>query len=149
MNARIRIAKTADRQDWALLRCLLWPDCPPERHQLEIEQLLSGSGIVTVAAVGNELVGFVEVSVRSDHVEGTAAGPVPYLEGWFVAERFRGQGIGRALLAFAERWATEHGYQELASDAEIGNASAIRLHKRAGFREVGRSMHFVKPLAQS
>jgi aminoglycoside 6'-N-acetyltransferase I len=146
MNADIRIAKAGDRQDWARLRRQLWPACPEERHRLEIEQSLAGSGAVAVASVGRELVGFVEVSVRADHVEGTTSVPVPYLEGWFVAEHFRGQGIGRALLTFAERWAIKHGYHELASDAEIGNEAAIRLHKLAGFSEVGRSVHFVKSL---
>jgi aminoglycoside 6'-N-acetyltransferase I len=149
LNAEIRIAKADDWQDWARLRHQLWPTCPPERHRLEIEQLLAGSGIVAVASVRGNLAGFVEISVRTDHVEGTTSVPVPYLEGWFVGERFRGQGIGRALLAFAERWAVEHGHRELASDAEIENEAAVRLHGRAGCREVGRSVHFVKPLARS
>jgi aminoglycoside 6'-N-acetyltransferase I len=148
MNAVIRLAKPEDRIGWERLRSQLWPECPLERHRLEIEQLLAGSGVVALASTEEELVGFVEVSARVDHVEGTTSVPVAYLEGWYVAEKFRGRGIGRALLAFAEKWATEHGYRELASDAEIANASSIRLHKIAGFREVGRSVHFVKSLTQ-
>jgi aminoglycoside 6'-N-acetyltransferase I len=148
MNATIRIATAEDRKDWERLRSQLWPECPLERHRLEIEQLLAGSGVVALATVGKELVGFVEVSVRVDHVEGTTSAPVAYLEGWYMAEKYRGQGTGRALLAFAENWAVDQGYRELASDAEIANAGSIRLHKIAGFREVGRSVHFVKSLAK-
>ncbi len=85
-------------------------------------------------------------SVRTDHVEGTTISPVPYLEGWYVSERFRGQGVGRALLAFAEEWAVAKGYGELASDSEIENKAGIDLHKSVGFREVGRTVHFVKSL---
>ena len=148
MNATLRIAKPEDRTGWEQLRFQLWPECPLERHRLEIEQLLAGSGVVALASVGKELVGFAEVSTRVDHVEGTTSAPVAYLEGWYVAEKFRGQGIGRALLAFAEKWAADHGIQELASDAELTNADSIRLHKTAGFREVGRSVHFVKSLSR-
>jgi aminoglycoside 6'-N-acetyltransferase I len=148
MNATLRIAKAGDRTGWEQLRSRLWPECPLERHRLEIEQLLAGSGVVALANVGKELVGFAEVSVRVDHVEGTTSSPVAYLEGWYVAEKFRGQGIGRALLAFAEKWAVGRGFQELASDAELVNAYSIRLHKTAGFREVGRSVHFVKSLSR-
>lgn len=71
---------------------------------------------------------------------------MPYLEGWFVTEDFRGRGIGRGLLAFVERRAVERGFRELASDAELVNAPAIRLHALLGFRETGRSVHFVKAL---
>ena len=148
MNATLRIAKPGDRAGWEKLRSRLWPECPLERHRLEIEQLLAGSGVVALASVGKELVGLAEVSVRVDHVEGTTSAPVAYLEGWYVAEKFRGQGIGRVLLAFAEKWAAEHGFQELASDAELANANSIRLHKTVGFREAGRSVHFVKSLTR-
>ena len=148
MNATLRIAKPEDRKGWEQLRSQLWPECPLERHRLEIEQLLAGSGVVALASAGKELVGFVEVSMRVDHVEGTTSAPVAYLEGWYVAEKFRGQGIGRALLAFAEKWAADQGFQELASDAELANTHSIRLHKIAGFQEVGRSVHFVKSLSR-
>lgn len=147
MNAEIRLAKAEDRSGWEQLRSQLWPDCPPKRHLLEIEQLLANGGAVVVAAAGGELVGFVEISLRVDHVEGTSVSPVPYLEAWYVADAHRGRGIGRALLVFAEHWAAERGFRELASDAEIGNENSIRLHKTAGFREVGRDVHFVKLLA--
>jgi hypothetical protein len=38
------------------------------------------------------------------------------------------------------------GYSEIASDAEIQNSRSIRLHSRLGFREVSRTVHFVKTL---
>lgn len=146
MNAQVFQATPSDREGWAALRQQLWPDCPAERHRLEVEQLLAGHGIVALARIGTELVGMAEVSVRHDHVEGTSEAPVPYLEGWFVAESHRGRGIGRALLHFVEEWARAQGFRELASDAELQNAGSIRLHGLLGFREVGRSVHFVKPL---
>jgi aminoglycoside 6'-N-acetyltransferase I len=71
---------------------------------------------------------------------------VPYLEGWYVAPKHRGLGVGAALLTFIERWSLDHGYVELASDAEIHNEESIRLHLGRGFVEVGRTVHFVKTL---
>lgn len=149
MPVVIRAATRNDREDWAKLRSQLWPDCPPERHQLEVDQLLAGTGEIAIACVDGEAVGFAEVSIRADHVEGTTSSPVPYLEGWFVAEPFRGRGIGRALLAFAETWARNRGFREFASDADPANAASLRAHAKLGFREVGRSVHFVKTLERA
>jgi aminoglycoside 6'-N-acetyltransferase I len=105
-----------------------------------------GSGIVAVAHCNGILVGFAEASIRADHVEGTTVVPVPYLEGWFVLEEYRHFGVGRSLITFVEEWARNLGHKELASEAEIGNERSIRLHSVLGFREVGRSVHFVKSL---
>ena len=146
MNLEVRPATSADRASWIGLRHELWPECARERHQLEIDQLLATPGLVALAWVDGEPAGFAEISVRTDHVEGTAASPVPYLEGWYVRPEHRRSGVGRALLAFAEEWARDHGFTELASDTDPPNTLSIALHQRLGFREVGRSVHFVKSL---
>lgn len=142
----VREARTSDAQAWARLRAELWPDCPLERHQLEIAQLAKSSGVVALAVRAGEPIGFAEVSIRADHVEGTSTTPVPYLEGWYVASPHRGVGIGTGLLEFVEDWARKRGYREMASDAEIDNEASILLHGRRGFIEVGRTVHFVKML---
>jgi aminoglycoside 6'-N-acetyltransferase I len=144
-----RTARETDRPEWIRLRHELWPDCPVDRHELEIAQLLKSEGIVALAEIHGSLGGFAEISLRHDHVEGTRASPVPYLEGWFVAPAHRCRGIGRGLLDFVEQWAIAHGFHELASDAELENLQGISLHTRLGFAEVGRTVHFVKPLTAS
>jgi len=148
MSVNYRAAQTADRPGWIAMRHALWPECPLARHTLEVEQLLKGDGVVAVAELEGQLVGFAEISIRRDHVEGTRAVPVPYLEGWFVQADCRGRGVGRGLMAFVERWAVERGFGELASDAEIENLRSIELHAKSGFTEVGRSVHFVKTLGR-
>lgn len=145
-SAIYRTAQESDRADWIQLRYELWPHCPIERHDLEIQQLLKSDGIVAVAELDGTLAGFAEVSIRHDHVEGTRTSPVPYLEGWFVNDTYRNLGIGRGLLDFVERWAIARGFDELASDAELENEHGINLHTKLGFTEVGRTVHFVKPL---
>jgi aminoglycoside 6'-N-acetyltransferase I len=144
---KIRKMAAADQRQWLEMRRTLWPDCPKERHLLEVDQLLRSEGLVLFAegADGRSL-GFAEISIRRDHVEGTCSVPVPYLEGWYVDPGHRNRGVGRALIDAAEKWALEAGFTELASDAEIGNDEGIRAHQKLGFREVGRSVHFVRPL---
>ena len=146
MIATFREATAEDLAKWLALRKELWPECSIERHELEIEQLTSSEGLVVFADVNNDLVGFAEVSIRRDHVEGTSHSPVPYLEGWYVREAFRDKGIGSGLLSYVEEWAVSKGYRQLASDAELVNTLSIDLHRRLGFSEVGRSVHFVKGL---
>ncbi|MBN1663972.1 MAG: GNAT family N-acetyltransferase [Deltaproteobacteria bacterium] len=144
---KIRKAKYSDRIEWLRLRKLLWPECSADRHSLEIDLISSSPGIVIVAELSkSSLMGFAEVSIRNDHVEGTKNSPVPYLEGWYVEPEYRGKGIGKALIKAAEDFAVSKGFKELASDSEIENKSGIEIHKSIGFKEVGRSVHFVKSL---
>ena len=110
-------------------------------------QLLKSNGAVFVAEDHQaNLIGFAEVSLRHDHVDGASISPVPYLEGWFVEASFRRQGVGRSLIDAVERWAVLRGYAELASDAEIENSLSIRLHKQMGFSEIDRNVTFLKTL---
>jgi aminoglycoside 6'-N-acetyltransferase I len=112
-----------------------------------MNQTLSSDGIAFVADHKDAgLVGFAEVSLRHDHVNGASITPVPYLEGWFVEQRFRRQGIGRSLITTAEMWAVDHGFAEFASDAEIDDHTSIAIHKILGFREVDRTVHFIKKI---
>lgn len=146
-NPRIREALRKDKTAWLRMRRALWPVCPEEKHALEIDQVLGSDGVVFVAEnEDGRLIGFAEMSLRHDHVDGATISPVPYLEGWFVDASFRNQGVGRALIGEVERWAIARGYTELASDAELENTHSIRLHRLLGFHEVDRNVTFLKRL---
>lgn len=110
--------------------------------------MLAAEGLVGVAEdMDGALVGFIEISIRHDYVEGTTtANPLPYLEGWYVSAELRGQGVGKKLVEFTEQWARDAGHHEFASDAYIDNAVSIAAHKAIGFQEVGRVVHFLKTL---
>ena len=145
--ARIRQAQPKDKASWLKLRHALWPQCSEHKHSLEIDQLLKSNGAVFVAESEQGIVvGFAEVSLRNDHVDGATVSPVPYLEAWFVEESFRKQGVGRLLMQTVELWAISRGFTELASDAEIENTLSIQLHKRLGFSEIDRNVTFLKRL---
>ena len=143
----IRKATESDKSDWIRLRKELWPECPEDRHLMEVDLVLSSNGVVLVADnSSSKLIGFAEISIRSDHVEGTTESPVPYLEGWYVDAEYRSTGVGKSLIQTAEEFALQAGYKELASDAELTNITSIKIHKKIRFEEVERTVHFVKSL---
>ena len=146
----IRPSTVRDLAEWIRLRRALWPDCSPARQWLEIQQFAASQspGVVIVAEQDNGgLCGFVEVSVRHEHVDGTSSVPVAYLEAWYVEPEFRGRGIGRQLVEAVEAWGMARGLKELASDAELENKSSINVHVSCGFKETCRAVHFVKSIA--
>jgi aminoglycoside 6'-N-acetyltransferase I len=92
------------------------------------------------------LIGFIEVAMRS-HADGCSpTRPVGFVEGWFVRESFRKQGIGRKLMRAAEEWARSQRCIEMASDALIENQGSHAAHKALGFEVVDHCVHFRKGL---
>ena len=131
------------------MRCALWPECAADRHAAEMEQIVSAEsrGVVLVAVRSDDsLCGFLEVSIRHDHVPEASAKSIPYVEGWYVDADCRGGGVGRALMQHAENWARNQSLGEIASDALIQNDGSIRAHLALGFREASREVHFIKSL---
>jgi GNAT superfamily N-acetyltransferase len=61
-----------------------------------------------------------------------------------VADDAEGQGVGRALMEAAERWARERGYGMLTLNVFAGNARARRLYARSGFGP--ETVRYVKAL---
>src|SRR6266581_3900307 len=106
LRPNIRQARPADKASWLQLRRALWPRCSDAKHALEMGQLLKSGGAVFVAEDDQaKLIGFAEVSLRQDHVDGASICPVPYLEAWFLEAAFRKQGLGRTLMKAVENWA--------------------------------------------
>jgi aminoglycoside 6'-N-acetyltransferase I len=91
-------------------------------------------------------IGFVEVALRSDHVNGTTTSPVAFLEGIYVVPHARLKGLARALFARAEHWAVNVGCSEFASDARLENAASHAMHRCLGFSETDRVVYFRKGL---
>jgi len=133
------------------MRARLWPDADADELARECRAFVAGTkrGIVDAAFLSlNDSVqpiGFIELSVRA-FSDGCDSMPVPHVEGWYVEESARGQGLGKALMRAAEEWARERGYTELASDSELNNDAAQRAHSACGFEEVDRLVKFRKPL---
>lgn len=129
------------------MRAALWPDAQETELREEALLFLKGEaeGAVFVAELSGEVVGFIEISLRS-YVEGCTSSPVPHVEAWFVLPHRRGRGIGRDLMNAAEEWSRKQGYTELGSDANVGNLASQKAHTRLGFEKVETIVVFRKPL---
>ena len=95
---------------------------------------------------GDAPVGFYEISLRNDYVEGTEGGTVGYIEGVFILPEYRSQHIAKELLVHGENWSRENGCTEIASDCVLDNTESLRFHLKVGFAEASRNIHFVKKL---
>jgi len=82
-------------------------------------------------------------------VDGCSTDRVAYLEGWYVVPTARRQGIGRALVHAAERWATRQGCTEFGSDALIDDGLSLSAHLGLGFEETGCVRTFRKHLGRA
>ncbi|MDQ7286748.1 aminoglycoside N-acetyltransferase AAC(6')-Iak [Stenotrophomonas sp. Sm5341] len=147
--ATIRPAKAADAVAWAQLRLGLWPDADDPLETL-VAALAEDAGAVFLAcAAGGQAIGFAEVRLRQDYVNGTDSSPVGFLEGWYVQPQWQGCGVGRALLAAVRAWTRDAGCRELASDSRVEDVQAHAAHRACGFEETERVVYFRMPLEPS
>lgn len=148
-HALIRQCANNDQPDWLALRMALWPNSTHDEHLAEMAEMLQQPGRFIQFLAREEsgdAVGLLEMSIRSDYVNGTEGGPVAFLEGLFVVPERRGKGVARQLIRAAETWAGAHGYSELASDALLENEAAQAVHRALGFEETERVVFFRKVL---
>ena len=151
MDLTIEPVTQDDFHDWLSMALQLWPDYEPDELKAILEGLLPDNKqepFICRLADGTPA-GFLDLSTRTDYVEGTQSSPVGYIEGIFVQEELRGLGVGRALVEFAEKWAAAKGFTELASDAELENVDSHAFHRSVGFEEGGRIVAFVKQLVKN
>lgn len=147
---KTRLAAKDDATAWSALRIALWPEGGADRLRDEAAASLAGKSPETMLAAvflaeasDGAILGMLELSLRL-YADGCESSPVPYIEGWYVAEAYRGRGIGAALVKAAEEWAVQRGHSEMASDALLENAISARAHKALGFAEVERAIRFRK-----
>jgi aminoglycoside 6'-N-acetyltransferase I len=154
VTIKIRQAQLSDQHEIAKMCELLWPDSSIEEHRKEVDTVLrSGKygtlpmSILVSQSENKALTGFIEVGLRS-HADGCdTAQPVGFIEGWFVHEAFRKQGIGAALIRAAEDWARQQGCSEIASDTWLDDQMSIDAHQALGFEVVDRCVHFRKSVS--
>ncbi|WKZ37624.1 MAG: GNAT family N-acetyltransferase [Anaerolineales bacterium] len=146
MNIEIRGITAQDRHEWFRMRKGIWPEAPAEDLNYDMDEILaSGRDAVFFAVADSRPAGMIEVRLR-EYAEGCETSPVGYIEGWFVYAEFRGTGAAGALTRAAEDWARENGCTEMASDTWLDNEVSIRAHKKLGYHEAERLVHFVKRL---
>lgn len=143
----VRKAEIIDLSTLVALGLSLWPENTREELAADFSETLKKKDTAFFLAFTQDTaMGFAQCQLRRDYVEGTESSPAGYLEGIFVAEEYRRQGVARELLDACEAWAADLGCREFASDCELDNAESLRFHLNAGFREANRIICFTKKL---
>jgi len=150
MRFQIRPATKEDAAVWVRMREALWPEHASAWHATEVDKYLAGLlsmplEVLIAADDDGRTIGFAELSIRA-YAEGCETDRVAFLEGWYVAPEARRHGVGRALVAAAERWADLQGCTEFASDAVLDNIESASAHTALGFEETVQIRCFRKPI---
>ena len=138
-----------DDVDWLTLRSEFIPEEPVAAQRAFLRRFVRESFAFCAFVARdreNGLLGFAEVSVRTDFVNGCTHRPALFLEGIFTRPEQRGRGVARALCEAAGRWGREQGCREFASDVYIDDERSLAAHRRLGFEETERVVYFRKPL---
>lgn len=134
---------------WVDLWCKLWPYYSEKREELEeifIWILESFKETAFLCILDGEAIGFINVSLRSDYVEGCISSPIWYVEWIFVLDEYRHQKIALHLIERAGEWLKERGCTQIWSDTTIDNTISQEFHTKIWFKEVSRIVHFIKDL---
>jgi ribosomal protein S18 acetylase RimI-like enzyme len=155
MSFEVRNATAADGDGiLALMPRLASFDVPESRNPEDLwrsdaatfERWLAGAApecLVSVAvAPGGKLLGFTMVSLRPELLSHE---PSAHLEAIAVAEAAEGQGVGKALLAAAEREAGAQGALTMTLHVFASNERARAVYERAGYD--GELLRYIKPIA--
>lgn len=119
----------------------LWPD---NSHNDLYDEFKNSNHIFFGATFNNYLIGFIQISIRTDYVNGSTTSPVGFIEGIFVDENYRKKGIARKLVDRAVSYFKNEGIKEIASDVLIDNIDSQNFHKSIGFEEIERVVCYIK-----
>lgn len=146
---KIEKISTTNLEPLTNLMLELWPECSFNEEFTNCQRILqTPTETCFLAKDQNNYMAFIQLSLRTEYVEGSTTSPVGYVEGIYVQPEFQRSGIGRKLIARGEKWARKKGCTQFASDAELHNHDSIWFHKKTGFKEVNRIVSFIKEISR-
>ena len=101
--------------------------------------------VIYVACIDSEVVGWIDVGLVHHIQSGTYA----EIGGLVVSGNIRNKGIGKQLVAAAEKWATEKGIPQILVRSQINRQAAHRFYLREGYAQTKISAVFQKKLEVS
>ena len=148
----MHIVSTSDPNDaaWLALRAEFIPELEADEQRTFLKAFARDSAAFCAFVARDDqdgLLGFAEVAVRTDFVNGCEHRPALFLEGIYVRPKHRGRGVARALCDAAGRWGREKSCLEFASDVYIDDYDSLAAHRGLGFEETERVVYFRKLLA--
>ena len=142
MKVNVRRATSSDAAALADLVTQLGYPSRPEEVIARLATLESAEQGLFVAEVDKRVVGLAHVNCRSTLLADGMAEVMALV----VDDKWRGQGIGRALLQVTEEWAGQRGYGTLLVRTNVVRQRAHEFYYRNGFRHVKTSLTLVKEL---
>ena len=144
---KVRRAEVEDARLAAEFAAQVYNASPEQMAETEFAAVLrSCNRAIFIAEYDGVAVGFAELSVRNDYVDGCDFSPVAFLEGIFVDEKYRKLGVARALVNEAEKWAKSQNCAEFASNRGLDNELSEKFHLGCGFEETERTVSYRKLL---
>ena len=116
-----------------------WDEAYPSRSTIETDV---ATGAAFVARCAGAIAGVIVLNQHQEHAYAMVPwrfthGPVLVVHRLMVHPDAEGQGLARALMAFAEKRALASGYASIRLDAFAENPRALRLYERLGYRAAG------------
>lgn len=143
----IRKITNKDFEGWYSLVVKLWPGEVKEEMKVEFNEVLSEDDKEIYVSLDNDkYIGFINLSTRKDYVEGSESSPVGYVEGIYVEDEYRKNGVARKLIDKAIEFSKERGYKELGSDTELKNKLSQKFHESIGFDKAEVIVHYIKKI---
>jgi GNAT superfamily N-acetyltransferase len=140
----IREMTPADAEIAALLCAELGYPVAPEVMQRRIEDLTPlPDHALFVACRFSSVMGWIHVCIVQ-HLQAERRAEVA---GLVVSAKARSAGVGRQLLAQAEKWAAEHGIHSVVVRSNIAREAAHRFYLREGYARTKTSAVFTKTLS--
>jgi HD superfamily phosphodiesterase/GNAT superfamily N-acetyltransferase len=97
--------------------------------------------VILVATISDAPVAMAEIYIRRDEPHPLRkAYTYAHLQSLFVQEEFRGNGIGKTLLASAHRWAAQNGASEIRVDAWEFPGGPTPFYEHFGYRNLRRTL---------
>lgn len=156
IQVKVRPATADDILTLGQLGHLLWPHHSVESLMAEFTDIMhKGDSQFFLADLAHvdvegksESVGFAQCQLhyKYDFLTGTCGKPQGFLEGIFVKESYRRQGVATDLFKACEQWAKEQGCKDFGSDCNAENEASRKFHAKQGFKEAEQIVIFHKNL---
>lgn len=144
---RIERISERDLSEWINMMLELWDENTYEALKAEHIELINDSKNGNfICYEGDKAIGFINMSIRNDYVEGSNSSPVGYVEGIYVKPEHRRSGVARELINCGVQWAKNLGCSQIGSDCPIDNTLSCKFHRGLGFDEAERIVCFIKDI---
>ena len=134
-NFRIRNARLTDAAELAELMCELGYQTTSDEMRMRLQSILSDTRYSTfVAKIGTELCGMIGTLTHVSHEHNDLSGKITAL---VVSKKQRRSGIGRALIAAAEKDFARRNVSRVTLTTRFERAEAHRFYEALGYLRTG------------